>query len=86
MKEKEFYTWLGKRIKELREKAGLKQKDVAKEIGISPQFLSDIENRGKKISVYQLNKALEFMGLTQADLTEDAAEKKNSLLLSTAMP
>ena len=71
MTEKEFYIWTGKRIKELREKAGLKQKDVAEKVEIPPQFLSDVENRGKKMSAYQINRILDVMGFTQADLTED---------------
>lgn len=84
MTEKEFYIWLGKRVKELREKIGMKQKDAAEKAGMSPQFLSNIENRGHKISVYQLDQLLKALGFTQADLTEDADVKKNSLSLSMA--
>jgi len=84
MTEQEFYKWLGTRIKNLREKSGFKQKEAAKKSGISPQFLSNIENRGHKISVYQLNKLLESMGFSQADLVEDDSEKENSPSLSMA--
>ena len=68
MTENEFYIWLGKRIRELREKAGLKQKELAEKVELTAQFLSNVENRGQKISAYQLNRILEAMGLSQADL------------------
>lgn len=68
MTEKEYYIWLGNRLKELREYVGLKQNELAKKVELSPQFLSNVEN-GQKISAYNLNRILEAMGLTQADLT-----------------
>jgi len=84
MTEQEFYEWLGKRLRELREKAGLKQKDLAEKAGMASTFLSRVENTGKKISVYQLNRLLKSMGFAITDLTEDEDVKKNSLSLSMA--
>jgi len=82
MTEKEFYKWLGNRIKELRERTGLKQKEVAEKVKLPAQFLSNVEN-GKRLSTYQLDRILEVMGYSQADLVED--EKKKSLRLSFAV-
>jgi transcriptional regulator with XRE-family HTH domain len=83
MTEKEFYKWLGNRIKELRERTGLKQKEVAEKVNLPAQFLSNVENSGKRLSTYQLNRILEVMGYSQADLIED--EKKKNLRLSFAV-
>lgn len=68
MNEQEFYLWIGKRIRDLREKAGMKKKDLAEKIGISPTFLSNVEIDGKKISAFQINRILKALGLTQSDL------------------
>lgn len=84
MTEKEFYDWLGRRLRELRERVGLKQKELAEKIDLSAQFVSNVENRGQKISAYQLNRILEAMGLSQADLIE-SSEKKNLPSLSMAI-
>lgn len=70
MTEKEYYIWLGNRLKELRAKVGLKQNELAKKVELSPQYISNVE-KGKKLSAYNLNRILEAMGLTQADLIED---------------
>ena len=83
-RENEFYKWIGKRLRELREKAGLKQKELSEKSGVKAPFLSKVENEGKKISAYQINKLLATMGLTQADLLDDDG-KKNSPSLSTAI-
>ena len=83
MNEQEFYQWIGKRIRELREKAGIKKKDLAEKLGINATFLSNIENKGQKISVFQLNRLLKFMGFTQADLMDEEG-KKNFLSPSMA--
>lgn len=83
MNEQEFYLWIGKRIRDLREKAGMKKKDLAEKIGISPTFLSNVENDGKKISAFQINRILKALGLTQSDLMDDEG-KKNSRLPSMA--
>lgn len=67
MTEKEYYIWLGNKLRELREKSGLKQKEVAEKSGISSQFLSRIENNGKKVSFYQVTQILQAIGKTMSD-------------------
>ncbi len=83
LNEYEFYQWVGRRLRVLREKAGMKKKDLAEKIGISPTFLSNVENDGKKISAYQINRILKILGYNQADLLDDEG-KKNSLSPSMA--
>ncbi len=73
-KEKAFYIWVGQRLKALREKAGLKQKDIAERIHVHPTFLSDVEKNGKKLSAFQIQRVLEAMGYDPTALY--TAEKK----------
>lgn len=72
--EKAFYIWVGQRLKTLREKAGLKQKDVAERMHVHPTFLSDVEKNGKKLSAFQIQRVLEAMGYAPTALY--TAEKK----------
>jgi transcriptional regulator with XRE-family HTH domain len=60
--EKDFYIWVGKRLREMREKLGMKQRELAEKSGIKAPFLSKVENDGKKISAYQISKVLDAMG------------------------
>jgi transcriptional regulator with XRE-family HTH domain len=55
-----IYKKIGKRIKELREKAGLSQREVAIKIGIKRPTISQIENGERKISAEEI---LEFSNL-----------------------
>jgi transcriptional regulator with XRE-family HTH domain len=45
--KKRYIVDIGKRLLELRSVLGIQQKDMARDIGINPGYLSDIEN-GKK--------------------------------------
>ena len=84
MTEKEFYQLIGQRLRELRKKKGLKQKEIAEASGVNASFLSKVENVGKKISAYQINKILEAMGYSQGDLF-GTDEKKRFRLRLTGM-
>jgi transcriptional regulator with XRE-family HTH domain len=79
MNEQEFYRWLGKRIRDLREKAGMKKKDLADKLKINATFLSNVENKGQKISVFQLNRLLKALGYTQADLMDEEGIENTSM-------
>lgn len=82
MDEKEYYIWVGSKLRELREKEGLKQKDVAAKAKMSAQFLSNVENYGKKVSIFQLDLILQAIGKTMADLFENADAEKKKLTLT----
>lgn len=79
MDEKEFYKKIGKRLAALREKAGLKQKEVAEKIGVSPSVISEAEKDGKKLSAYRIYQILDALGFSHADLFE-TEKKKTSIL------
>ncbi len=77
--EKEFNTWIGRRIKEEREKRGLKKVDIARKTGLPDSFLSNIENKGKKVSSFSLLRILKAIGCSPGELFEgDEAKKKRS--------
>lgn len=84
MSEKDFYKWLGKEFQALREKKGLKQKDVAKIADIGATTLSMFENSGKKISAYRILRLLKAIGSSMEEVLGDA-EKKNLRSLSMAI-
>lgn len=75
------------RLKQVRERAGLTQKQAAKEIGVSQAFLSALELGDKRPSVAMLKKIADFYRVTitylageeevipSATLASDAAEQ-----------
>lgn len=77
--EQEFYVEVGKRLKIHREKAGMKQKELAQNIGVKPPFISAVENQGEKISLYLLKKAAKALGIT---IDELLTEKKTAFTAS----
>ncbi len=71
----------GKRMKELRSERGLKQKDVARALGISPKAFTHYET-GRSIPNYDLlGKIVNFYGVP-ADYLLGASNKKRLLLVS----
>ncbi|MDY0094819.1 MAG: helix-turn-helix transcriptional regulator [Candidatus Vecturithrix sp.] len=80
MNEKDFYLWVGNRIRELREKANLKKNDIAKKIGVSPSLLTEAENDGKKLSAWRIKQILEAMGYSPEALYVDDEKKTLSPL------
>jgi len=81
--EKEFYLWLGKQFQSVRDKKGLKQKEVAELAGVSPGDLSKFENKGKKLSAYRVLRLVQAIDCSMDDLVGES-EKKNLPLRSTA--
>jgi transcriptional regulator with XRE-family HTH domain len=84
MTEKEFYMWVGNRIRELREKAGMKKVEISEKTGYPDSFLSNVENKGKKISAYAIKCILEAMDYKPEDLYSE--EKKSSKLTLSVTP
>lgn len=75
MDEKEFYTKLGAKCKELREELNVSFSDMLSKTGLSRGLLYDFENKGKRISAYRLNKVMQVLGL---DPIEEIFQKKNT--------
>lgn len=64
-------TWeLGIRLREAREEAGLKGIAAAKELGLSQNFLSDVENGKKRLSSEKLLTAAELYDVPKPDWEE----------------
>lgn len=58
---------LGKRIKQVRESRGLKAKFVAGKVGISHNYLSQIENDKRKPAIETLQAIAEAIGVDTAE-------------------
>ena len=66
--EKDFYKWLGSQFQSMREKKGLKQKEVAEQAGVSPGDLSKFDNKGKKLSAYRILRLVQAVQCSRDDL------------------
>lgn len=65
---------IGRRLKTLREKRGIKSKELAERTGITPQSISRIENGKHDVSLTTLQKILTVMGYELKDLAYDETE------------
>jgi len=65
MSEEEFYRWIAQEIKDKRELARLKTKELAKKVEVDPTFISKIES-GSKLSAYRFYEILYELGYTLA--------------------
>jgi transcriptional regulator with XRE-family HTH domain len=73
---------VGKRIKELREQAGLEAKDVAQKLNFTPSFMSLLENDKRPCSIPNLEDICGVLGISlqqffcngQCSESEDIAE------------
>src|SRR5207237_9058298 len=62
---------LGEVLVRAREKAGLKQSDVAARLGLPPSYLSKIENGTRRLDVIELIQIAEAMETDPADIVRD---------------
>lgn len=65
----------GERIKQIREKKGLTQDQLAEAAGISKGFLSDVENNNKNISSQSLLRLANALGASVDYLLQGAARE-----------
>lgn len=63
------------RIKELREKAGLTQEDLAEKVEVTSQYISMIENEHKLPSIPLLKKIATVLNTTIKNLYKDEAKE-----------
>lgn len=67
---------VGRRVKQYRENAGLKQNTLATRAGIAPSYVRDIE-KGKKCPTVQTLSYICFgLGITLAEFFRDSDEQK----------
>lgn len=68
---------VGKRVRQLREKAGLSQNRLAIKAGIAPSYIPDIE-KGKKCPTVQTLDYICFgLGITLAEFFRESEEQKD---------
>lgn len=75
---------VGRRIKEMREKLGLKQSDLAKKIGVTPSAIGNYENEISHPKVDVLYKLFEALDCDANYLFQDMFEEKKDKLLTIA--
>lgn len=66
---------LGKVLVRVRERAGLKQSDVAARLGVPASYLSKIENGTRRLDVIELIQIAEAMGVDAADIVREVEKK-----------
>ena len=69
---------LGKVLVKARERAGLKQSDVAAKLGLPASYLSKIEKGTRRLDVIELIRIAEAMGLDPADILREIEESLRS--------
>ena len=74
---------LGERLKDLRVTAGLSLRELARQAGVSPSFVSQIENGKAQPSVATLYRFSQLLGVSIDELFNDKAAKRvdNDLLV-----
>jgi transcriptional regulator with XRE-family HTH domain len=69
---------LGETLVRARERAGLKQSNVAAALGVPPSYLSKIENGTRRLDVIELIHIAEAMGVDPADIVSNLRNKLRS--------
>lgn len=62
---------LGRVLVATRERAGLKQSDVAAKLGLPASYLSKIENGSRRLDVIELLQIAEALGVDAAEIVRD---------------
>jgi len=65
---------LGKVLVRVRERAGLKQSDVAARLGVPASYLSKIENGTRRLDVIELIQIARAMKVDPADIVRELAK------------
>ncbi|MES1181544.1 MAG: helix-turn-helix transcriptional regulator, partial [Flavobacterium sp.] len=78
-KAEEQAKLIGKKLKKLREKNGMKSNDLAERAGITPQTISRIENGHTDIGFSTLRKILASMGYSLKDLASQELELESDV-------
>jgi transcriptional regulator with XRE-family HTH domain len=69
---------LGETLVRARERAGLKQSNVAAALGVPPSYLSKIENGNRRLDVIELIHIAEAMGVDPAEIVSDLQKRLRS--------
>jgi transcriptional regulator with XRE-family HTH domain len=70
---------LGQVLVRARERAGLKQSDVAAKLGLPASYLSKIENGTRRLDVIELLQIAEAMGVDAAEIVRELRSELSAL-------
>ena len=71
-----MHTEVGRRIRELRQKKGMLQEELARQAGLSPSALSNFEQGRRRTSLDWLGKISTSLGVTVSDLIPESRTRK----------
>jgi len=78
--KKEAPLDVGKRIKELRTRTGMSQKELADKVGLTPSFVSQLENNQIAPSLSSFIQICDALGVSLSDTLEKKAEEAQWLI------
>ena len=64
---------MGMRIREIREKSGMSLRKLAKEVGVSPSFISQLEQSKAQPSINSLQKIAQVLGISMSTIIGEKA-------------
>lgn len=73
-KQEQFYSLIGRRLRNARERAGLTQEETARLAGLDRAYLSQIETGRRRLSLYLAYRLSQTLGVTLDRLIESAGE------------
>lgn len=74
-------SFIGKRIRLMRNRAGYSQESFAKDCGLDRTYIAGVELGRRNISIENLNKIAEALNLTLAELCDDSVPANRTILL-----
>lgn len=67
-------TIVGERVRELRDRLGIKQKEFAKRMGLSPSYLSELERGIRRWNEEHINKAAQALAVSPGLLQDQSID------------
>jgi transcriptional regulator with XRE-family HTH domain len=64
-------------LKEVRQKKGLRQVDLAEQLGVPQSFISKYESGDRQLDVLELRRICELIGISLDDFVQQLEEKIN---------
>ncbi|MEF9427561.1 MAG: helix-turn-helix domain-containing protein [Candidatus Mariimomonas ferrooxydans] len=79
--KKEVFTEIGSRLKDLRAKFGMSQKELAEKIDLTPSFMSQVENNQISPSLSSFMQICNALGVSPSELLGDKPVKNKDWLI-----
>jgi len=71
-----MHAEIGQRIRDLRQKKGMRQEELARRMGLSPSALSNFEKGRRRTSIDWLRKISRVLGVSMSDLIPESRTRK----------